>query len=293
MSLCVLSACKPSIEENTLDLSVAYDKAPVQVSYEMESISFTELVSKNTSTEFLYKIAAKPNVTHLKVYAGIFEDGTSEWVMEHLVPTFKIPSAQSEIPQDDSPQTRRTHIKNGIGYFYDLNDKLIRSQAVPMRAFNDLVELLKNDQKRDKATVAARIIAGGNINVEQRLAEARAKGYIVTDIPASMTITIRSTVDRNTVYPNQPYDPAAPRFTNVELIHRYMKVMMGSTLYDAQGNIVSQMGYRYTTGADGQTELEQIHQEVYGTDNTGAAFVTRTDTYIRDLETQYNFKINN
>ena len=78
MSLCVLSACKPSIEENTLDLSVAYDKAPVQVSYEMESISFTELVSKNTSTEFLYKIAAKPNVTHLKVYAGIFEDGTSE-----------------------------------------------------------------------------------------------------------------------------------------------------------------------------------------------------------------------
>lgn len=69
--------------------------------------------------------------------------------------------------------------------------------------------------------------------------------------------------------------------------------MLGTTLYDTQDRIVSQVLFNYTTSSDGQTELSQIHQEVYGTDNAGVGFVTKTDTYIRDLEVKYGFNINN
>ena len=214
----LFAGCRPSVTEKEPEAvaEVTYHKAPIRLSYETESITVTEPTSKNPKVDYLYQIGSRPHIPHNKVHVDISEDGSGEWLIESLEPSpqWRLPSPQAEIPQDDSPKTARTHIKNGAGYFFDKDSKLIRTHAIPSQNYVELVALLKADQKRAKENVAARIIAGSNIDVNQRIAEAQAKGYEVT-YQAGGLVTIRYAVTRNMLNPGNPTTPRLRCFTTL------------------------------------------------------------------------------
>ncbi len=268
---------------------VTYQKAPVQVRYEVEQITFVESIDKNPKTKYLSSIAAIPMIMHNKVKMGIFADGTPEWVITHLEPSpqWRLPSAQAQIPKDESPKTVRTHIKNGKGYFFDAQDRLIRTHPLLAQGFVDLVELLKKDQI-PHTQIASRIIAGTGVDVNQRIADARAKGYQV-DASQGGRVTIKATIDYTVLNPFVTPDPSAEKFILIEVLATDMKVLLSSTLYTLQNQLVSQTIYDYQTGSDSQLELTHLNQKVYTKDANGTDVVSSVDTYIRDLELEYNF----
>jgi hypothetical protein len=284
-SLVLLVAChqKPLEQQTPLAEQAGADlqTAPVRMSYEMEALSVTKFDSPPTGAAApLYRNRSLPAVQRSNVEIGIYADGSSNWVITRLTPTIFIPSPQANIPPDDTPQTHKTVIRNGNAEFFDKNGKLLHSHRMPMPSFAEVFETL---HKHGNAPgVASRVAAGfgADIDVTERLASARKKGFTVTDMGRGF-IAIRGKVDRSLASPGTKFDGKEKKMYTVDMLDTINKVILGTRLYDENGDkLLAQTLFKYENGRD----LTQSSHQTYGVDPLGVSYTSTTDTYFKNFE---------
>lgn len=247
----------------------------------MEAISVTRFDSPPTDNAApLYRNRSLPAVQRSQVEVGIYADGSSNWVITRLTPTIFIPSPQANIPPDDTPQTHRTIIRNGNAEFFDKSGKLLHSHRMQMPSFMEVFETL---HKHGNAPgVASRVAAGfgADIDVTERLTNARKKGFAVTDMGRGF-VAIRGKVDRASTVSGTRFDGKEKKVYTVDMLDTINKVILGTRLYDENGDkLLAQTLFKYENGR----ELTQSSHQTYGVDPQGVSFTSTTDTYYRNLE---------
>jgi hypothetical protein len=210
----------------------------------------------------------------------VLDDGSSEWEIKNLEPTFQIPSPQADIPADNSAKTVVTRIANGTAYFYDKAKKLIRTHEMEAPSFSDLLNTIRGGDN-PAARVAARVAGGGDVDVNERIAQAKQKGHQVTDLGNGM-VAIRAKIDRNTK--DSKFDGREEKFTSVDILDTKAKVVIGTTLYDQKENVVSRLIFKHKYEAGVAPQIEMSQHETFGKDERGKAFTTVTTSYYRNMQ---------
>ncbi len=210
----------------------------IELSFEVETLTIPTLKNADNATS-LEKIQAMPFSERNKIQVNAYEDGTTSWIMEKLRPKHDL-SVQHETPPNDQPEVKVTRIdRTGMGSFYDSNDGLLFKHQVPVPSFKDVVANIKENPNAIFAAFGIKTVK----QIELYIAQAKAKGHIIQDLGNGL-ISVRSGNNKNTTS-NARSSSVSEEYTSVDIFNLKLGILMGSTLYDLQENILSQTFYRY------------------------------------------------
>ena len=284
-SLLLLASCNHFVDTNDNAPTLANADAILKISYELETITVTKKMDDNAKPDPLYEIRARPLVNRALIDLKISDDGNSEWEIRNLEPTFSIPSPQANIPPDNSAKTARTRISNGVAYFYDKDQKLLRTHQMQLPNFQDLLNSIKGTLD-PVSVVSARIAnGGGEIDVKEKIEQAIRKGHQITELGKGL-LAIRAKIDRNGK--GTQFDGKEQQFTSVDILDTNAKVIVGTSMYDQNEILVSRMIYKHKYEKDKMPQVEMSHYELFGKDSKGVSFNTITTSYYRNMTIENN-----
>ena len=180
-----------------------------------------------------------------------------------------IPSPFEGVPASDVPPIAKTKITAGMAYFYDSRDNLLYQHAVEEDyGMQDQIAVLtgKYDWKAEAEAV------GGKI-------EALEEGLISIRKPVLST--------------NQTEGPAlrtaAGRYTE-DVIVPDLNLLLGSSLFEADGKLVSRMVNKFNYQEDkDQWQPEMMYYEEHGTNEvTGSQYISKTTYYYENYSLEIN-----
>ncbi len=272
--LTFLVACSPENELSTVDsgnLGKQDKSIAMTLSYELESLSQREYLSSGAKGNFAFldDIASEPITNRQAFHVTVFEDGSADYLIEERSPKlFSVPPSFEGVPLDDTAPVTKTKITNGIAYLYDAHDNLMYQHAM----------------KEDFAMRELMLRLTGRYNWE---AEAKAKGATVENLNEN-TILIRKAVLENGS--NEPaFRTKSGRYVE-EVIVPDLNILLGSSLHEANGDVVSRMTYKYDyREAKDQWVPKQMYYEEFAIDEvTGSRYVSRTNFYFENYVLQTN-----
>ena len=250
--LLIATSCQIGDDLRKTNASV-FPPGIIELSYEVETLTvpFQQNLDKATSQE---KIQAMPFSERSKIEMSIYDDGTTAWRMEKLKPKHDL-SVEHETPPNDQPQTKITLIdRSGLGSFYDAKGSLLFTNQVPITSMGEVVDNLKANPH---AYFAALGVSTAE-NIKFLLASAKAKGHIITDLGNDM-VSIRS--DSGKGVPQAARTNNEADFTTVNIFNTSLGILMGSTMYDEQGQVVVTTFYSYKQNSSDQLVPEAIFME--------------------------------
>jgi hypothetical protein len=170
-----------------------------------------------------------------------------------------------------------------MGYFYDSQNKLLYTHQVPVPSFAETVQNIK----RNPGAIYAAMGMKTSEQVELFIANARAKGSILKDLGSGL-VSVRTAIGQVSAI-NARQKDTSEELASVDIFNTEMGVLMGSTLYDMQENIVSQTFYKYKLNDDNVLVPEAIHSESWEEDPvTGEKAKVENDTYFENISATVN-----
>jgi hypothetical protein len=254
LSLEVLQGCTPERLTDSAGKSPDANQSPgvVELHFEAENITFREL-DKNLETNAFGKVHAMPKAIRSKIDLQIYEDGTSDWKIRKLDPKHNT-KVLDLTPPNPMPQTRTTRIdRSGMGYFYGDDGKLLHKHQVPVQLFSDLV---KQVRKNPDAVYGALGVKTKQ-QIDEVVANAKVNGAVVK-VLNSKSISVSTSVNNQ---PSIAIDNArvvASDYKAVDIINTDLNIVMGSSLYNKNEDLVSQVHYRYKVNGEKKLVLTRI-----------------------------------
>ncbi len=269
----LLGACSSDndLSESHNQLSGQNKPIAMKLSYELESLTQREVLDpgENANLAFLDEIASEQVASRQAVEIILYEDGRADFLIEKRSPKlFSLPPSFEGVPPDDTAPVTKTKITNGTAFFYDEQGNLI----------------YQHPMEEDFAMRGLMLRLTGQYDWE---AEAKAEGAIVENL-SETTLLIRKLVDEG---PNEgsALRVSSGRYTE-EVIVPDLNILLGSSLHEANGDLISRMTHKYDYREDKDEWIpKQMYYEEYVTDQvTGSRYISRT-TYHYD---NYSLKIN-
>ncbi len=247
--------------------------ATMRLSYELEAIIHQEVVSpgKSEGFSFIDEVAGEPVASRQAINVVAYADGSADYLIEEQQPEhIDLPSSFEGVPANDIPPVAKTKVTGGMAYFYDSQDNLLYQH--PMEedySMRDQIAVLtgKYDWKAEALAV------GGKV---EELEEGR--------------LLIRKPVFNTTQQEEGPaLRTAAGRYTE-DVVIPELNLLLGSSLFEANGELVSRMVNKYNYQEDkGQWQPEMMYYEEHGTNEvTGSQYVSKTTYYYNNYSLQIN-----
>ncbi|MFP4091750.1 MAG: hypothetical protein ACLFUB_17215 [Cyclobacteriaceae bacterium] len=270
--LLFLLACSPELTEEARQSSrfpTSDQATQLKLSFELEAITRQEIVSSGGKADlnFLDEISSEPVASRQAVQLAIYPDGRSEYLIEEQEPQlFSLPSDFEGVPPDDIPPIVKTKISGGMAYFYDAQDVLLYEH--PMEEDYFLAEQI------------ARLSGQYDWAIQ-----AKAEGAEVETLDGG-TLLIRKAVPAEEM-PSGPAMRMAGRYTE-EVVVPELNLLLGASLHEADGSLVSRMVYKYNYLEDKDQWIpEKMWYEEHGTNaTTGSQYISKTNYYIDNYNLQ-------
>lgn len=203
------------------------------------------------------RIGAMAKSDRTRISVQIYEDGTSDWTMEKLAP--KRNTLMKDLtPPNPMPKTQKTRIlRSGTGYFYDGKGNLLHTDPVPVQSFAPMLTRMKQDPTATNAVVGIK----STQEVMALIENAKQQGSIVQEM-GSNVVSISSKVQPT----NRQARSGLSNFRQVDMLHKGLGVVLGSSLYNEANELVCQTFYRYKSNSD-KTKLlpEAIYSKQWDT----------------------------
>lgn len=214
---------------------------------------------------------------------SIYEDGTAMWRMEKRKPKHDL-SVKHETPPNDLREVSVTTIdQSGMGSFYDSKDALLFKHQVPISSFKNVVANIKENPNVIFAVMGVKTAE----NATLMLAHAKAKGYIINDLGNNL-VSVRSGNGKDAANLARK-NGEADNFTTVDIFNTALGILIGSTMYDEQENIVSQSFYKYVLNSENQLVPEAIFTQSWDKDPvTGNERKVDTNIYFENVTATIN-----
>jgi hypothetical protein len=255
--------CSRDEPEKNNDTALHNENAVMQLSYELEAVTYQEILSpgENTDFNFLDEIAAEAIASRQSINIKIYQDGSTEFLIEEKKPKrISTPSTFEDVLPNDIPPIVKTRISAGMAYFYDAEENLVSQH--PMEENSGMLEQIN------------RLM--GLYDWEE---SAKAEGAEIETL-ANGSLLIRKPV------PGQnneqgPFTRSAGQAYTEELIVPDLNLLLGSSLHQGDGELLSRMVYKYAYQEDQDSWYpERIDYEEYASNEvTGSDYVSKTIYY--------------
>ena len=268
-------ACSPDPELTQKDSNYfpAKDQpVAMRLSYELEAMTHREVLEpgKSSSLTFLDEIASEPVASRQAISIVAFADGSTDYLIEKRSPErILLPDPFEGVPPNDTPPVVRTKITSGTAYFYDAQDNL----------------LYQHPMEEDYAMYDQMLRLTGQYDWE---ADAQAEGATVERLNET-TLKIIRPVPNEGIAEGPAQRTTSGRYTE-EVVVPDLNLLLGSSLYEADGTLVSRMVNKYNYEEDKDEYIpELMYYEEYGTNETiGSQYVSYTTYYYDDYSLQIN-----
>ncbi len=230
-----------------------------QMSYDMETMSYTNLENANLKPTPTEDVGMMPKVKKSAIRMTVFEDGTTDWTIKDVEPVNKIVYAD-KTPPNKRPKTVLTRIdRSGLARFFDKNNNEKHQYKMAIPDMKDFVSILRGDTSdAGKSLVGNSILSSrGGINVQQILESAVRNGATVT----SVSKNVIAVTSRN-VMPNANVQARTEHKVVESVIDTSQRILLGSTVKNEQGQVLVQLYMKYNTTTTNPT-LEMMEQRVY------------------------------
>lgn len=252
----------------------------ISMSYEAEMYTY-RTVGDAATTSDLEKIRGMAKSARSQISVQIYKDGTADWTMEKLTPKHNT-TIVDQTPPNPMPQTQKTRVlRDGTGYFYGRDGKLLHTDPVPTQSFLPII----GQFERDPTAINSVLGAKSKEQVEQMISRAKFSGGTVQDL-GNGNISIRNAVASHA---GQNARGEASKYKQVDVVNPGLGVVLGSSLYDEADGLVSQTFYRYKQNADKKLMPEAIYMKAWAKDpKTGKVVETVTTTEFDNLIAKVN-----
>ncbi len=269
------------------DQKYSPDEAPPQglmeINFEAEVLSYEEVDSKTAT--IMEKINAMPHALRSSIAIQIYEDGTSDWRIEKLIPKHDV-SVNHQTLANPDPQTKVTRInRSGMGYFYDEKGKLLRENAISVQSFSDLINKVKKNPDEIYSTMGVKTID----KLDEYLNQVKKSGAIIQEL-GNNKISIVSTLGQN--IPNARISGDKKDDYEVEdIIDKYIKMVVGAKVYlKKKKELVSEANYTYKLNNDKKLVPNAIYAFHYNEDSKGKKSKSISNTYFDHVSGKINIK---
>ncbi len=283
MFLFLLASCQKDVDvENVKSKQSHIDPGIINLEYEVETLTVPSLQNADDANA-QQKIQAMAFSERNKIKMSAYADGTSAWRIEKQKPKNDL-SVQHETPPSDLREVKITEVdRAGMGRFYDDKGALLFTHKVPIASLKDAVA---NVFENPNAIFTAMGVNTAE-NVAKILARAKAQGSIVQDLGNGMT-SVRTGKGKGGESTLRQKDEA-DNLTSVDIFNTALGIMMGSTLYDEQENIVCQVYYSYVYNEQNKLVPEATFLQSWDIDPiTGEKRKTETHTYFENVTATIN-----
>lgn len=181
---------------------------------------------------------------------------------------FSLPPDFEGVPPDDTTPVSKTKIANGMAKFFDANGKL----------------MFEHPMEEDYAMRELMLRLTGQYDWE---AEALADGATVENLNETTILIRKPIVEDNTAGP--ALRSKSGRYTE-EVIVPDLNILLGSSIHEANGEIISRMTHKYDYRQDIDEWVPQhMYYEEYATDEvTGSRYISRTTNYYENYSLEIN-----
>lgn len=231
----------------------------LDVSYDLEMKSLVKLES-GVAVDSLDLVMSKPSKSNQSIDFKLYNDGDFLLEISNIIDTSENKIPHEPLP-DNSPEISKIVSTSSKIDFYDKNNQLISSENISTPKLLDLVDAIDTIKSQYSVSIINQAIANMqsssfDINLQNLLDSAAIYGYPTYDLPGD-NIAIRMPVNAASTY--YLGDSTLVTDQSILLIDEVRNLIMGSVLYDDQGNTKSATFYKYSS--DGTPYLESIHQE--------------------------------
>ncbi len=243
----------------------------MSLSYELEAITHQEVVNpgKNENFSFIDEIAGEPMASRQAINIVVYADGSADYLIEERVPErIDLPSPFEGVPANDLPPIAKTKMTAGMAYFYDDQDNLLYQHPVEEDySMRDQLAVLtgKYDWKSEAEAV------GGKVELLEE-----GKLLIRKPVPGDLQggPAVRT---------------AGGRYTE-DVVIPELNLLLGSSLFEANGELVSRMVNKYNYQEDeDQWQPELMYYEEHGINEvTGSKYVSKTTFFYDNYSLQIN-----
>jgi hypothetical protein len=224
--------------------------------------------------------------SNINISIKIYEDGSSDWRIEKLVPKHNV-TIKDLTPPNSNSVTKVTRInRSGMGYFYDEKGKLLQEHAVPVHSFSDLINKTKQNPDAIYSAMGMKTIE----KLDQYISDAKTKGAIIQDL-GNNKISIRSTIAQS--MPNARIGGDKKDEYDIEdTIDKNIKMIVGSKMSQKnKKDIVSETTYSYKLSEDKKLLLPNaIYAFHYSEDSKGKKHKVVSNTYFDRVSGKINVK---
>lgn len=269
------------------DQKYSPEEAPPQglmeINFEAEVLSYEEVDQK--AATIMEKINAMPHALRSNISIQIYEDGTSDWRIEKLIPKHDVAIKHETLANPD-PQTKVTRInRSGMGYFYDEKGKLLKEHAVPVQSFSDLINKVKKNPDEIYSAMGVKTID----KLDNYINQVRKNGAIVQEL-GNNKISIVSTMGQNS--PNARIAGGVKDEYEVEdIIDKHIKMVVGAKVYlKKKKELVSEANYTYKLNDEKKLVPNAIYAFHYNEDSKGKKSKSISNTYFDRVSGKINIK---
>ncbi len=253
-----------------------------KLTFEAETLTVRELANAATATS-LEKIQAMPTSSKTKIKLTAYEDGTSDWYMEKLMPEKNL-QVKSLSPPNDQPPVMITRIdRSGTGYFYDRNGNLLNQNNMETPS---LAEIVANVKQNPNAVFSALGVKTA-WQVDKLIATAKAKGGTVTETSNGL-LSIKTPVNGGSNGSNVRTASANANLSTTDVFDKKAGVLLTSTLTDLAGNVLARSIYKYAKNTGDKLVPEVIQTEVWKTNAAGQQLKTLSITHYTSVNATIN-----
>ncbi|NID13423.1 hypothetical protein [Fibrivirga algicola] len=228
------------------------------MSYEAEVLTY-QPIGSDKKAPTIDRIGAMAKSARTRMSVQIYEDGTSDWTMEKLTP--KRNTLMKDLtPPNPMPQTQKTRVlRDGTGYFYDGQGKLLHTNPVPIQSFMPVLSRMKKDPTAANAVIGVK----STQEVMALVATAKQQGSIVQYL-GNNVMSVRSTVRSA----NRNARGGFANYAQVDILNTKLGIVLGSSLYNEANELVCQTFYRYKLNDDKNKLIPQvIHTKQWDTNS--------------------------
>lgn len=179
-------------------------------------------------------------------------------------------------------ETQTTRIdRSGMATYYDSQGNLLRQHQLTIPSFGKMVAEIKKDPSAAFGAVGVPSAE----RLKKLITDATATGAVVKDLGNGVT-SIR-------IAHAAPVSTAAARtaakadYHSVDVINTKLNLVLGSTLYDANEEVVSKVYYAYNF-ENGKAKPKATYGEIWNTDAKGNRVKSISNTYFYQFSATVN-----
>jgi hypothetical protein len=254
-----LVACQHEQEKigTTLD-APSNTEGVFQMAYDMETVTQSPLEGTNIKPTAFESVGMMPKVKKSTVRLTVFEDGTSDWTIKDVPPANPIVYADQS-PPSKRPKTVLTRIdRSGLASFFDKDNNQKHQYQMTIPSMKDFVAMIAGDtSSTNKSQVINGVLnARGHVNMDVVLEAARRNGAEIKSISKGVIAITTGGSALGSIILRDDHKIIE------NVIDTTQRILLGSTVKNQQGPVVSNVYMKYNT-ATAQPTLEQMEQRVY------------------------------